>query len=79
MEDEIETEECKHQPVCFCDENEMEYYEVEYWQNTRYWVRVEAASEEEAIDFVESWDTTKVDFADAQPTDADHPENARLI
>tara|TARA_R100001463_G_scaffold29955_2_gene68098 strand:+ start:643 stop:831 length:189 start_codon:yes stop_codon:yes gene_type:complete len=61
------------------NEDEMEYYEVEYWQNTRYWVRVEAASEEEAIDFVERWDITKVDFDDAQATDADHPENARLI
>jgi len=61
------------------EEKEMEYFEVEYWQNTRYWVHVWAASEEEAIDFVESWDTTKVDFDDAQPTDADHPENVRLI
>ena len=59
--------------------NNMEYYEVEYWQNTKYWVRVEAESEEEAIDFVESWDTTKVDFDSAQAADADHPENARLI
>jgi hypothetical protein len=57
----------------------MKTYEVEFWQNTRYWVFVDAESEEEAIDFVESWDTTKVDFDDAQATDADHPENARLI
>jgi len=60
-------------------EDEMEYYEVEYWQNTRYWVRVEAASEEEALDAVESWDTTRVDFDDATPTDADCPENVSLI
>ena len=60
-------------------EDEMEYYEVEYWQNTRYWVRVEAASEEEALDAVESWDTTRVDFDNAISTDADHPENVRLI
>ena len=57
----------------------MDYYEIEYWQNTRYWVRVEAESEEEAIDAVESWDTTRVDFGDATPTDADHPENVRAI
>ena len=57
----------------------MQVYEVEYWQNTRYWVRVEAESEEEALHFVESWDVTNVDFAGAQATDADHPENARLI
>jgi hypothetical protein len=57
----------------------METYEVEFWQNMRFWVRVEAESEEEAIDFVESWDVTKVDFDGAQATDADHPENARLI
>ena len=57
----------------------METYEVEYWQNMRFWVRVEAKSEEEALNFVESWDVTKVNFDDAQATDADHPENARLI
>ena len=60
-------------------ENEMEYYEIEYWQNTRYWVRVEAESQEEAIDFVESWDTTRVDFDDATSNDADCPENVRAI
>ena len=58
---------------------EMDYYEIEYWQNTRYWVRVEAESEEEAIDAVERWDTTRVDFDDAQATDADHPENVSAI
>jgi len=57
----------------------METYEVEFWQNMRFWVRVEAESEEEALNFVESWDVTKVNFDDAQATDADHPENARLI
>ena len=57
----------------------METYEVEFWQNMRFWVRVEAESEEEALNFVESWDVTKVDFDGAQATDADHPENARLI
>ena len=61
------------------EEKEMEYFEVEYWQNMRFWVRVEAESEEEAIDAVESWDTTRVDFDDAQATDADHPENVRSI
>ena len=61
------------------EEKEMEYFEVEYWQNTRYWVRVEAESEEEALDAVECWDTTRVDFDDATPTDADCPENVSLI
>jgi len=54
-------------------------WEVEYWQNTRYWVQVWATTQEEALDFVESWDVTNVDFDGAQATDADHPENARLI
>ena len=40
----------------------MQVYEVEYWQNTRYWVRVEAESEEEALHFVESWDEIDEDF-----------------
>jgi len=58
---------------------EMDYYEIEYWQNMRYWVRVEAESEEEAIDAVERWDTTRVDFDDAQATDGEHPENVSAI
>lgn len=61
------------------EEEEMEYFEVEYWQNTKYWVRVEAPSEDEAVDWVNCWDTTRVDFDDAQPVDADCPENVRLI
>ena len=61
------------------EEKEMEHYAVEFWQNTRYWVHVWAASEEEAIDFVESWDTTIVDFDAAQPCDADCHENVRLM
>ena len=61
------------------EETEMECFEVEYWQNMRFWVRVEAESEEEALDAVECWDTTKVDFDDATPTDADCPENVRLL
>ena len=61
------------------EETEMECFEVEYWQNMRFWVRVEAESEEEALDAVECWDTTRVDFDDAQPCDADCPENVRLL
>ena len=67
----IETEET--------EETEMEYFEVEYWQNTKYWVRVEAVDEEEAEDLVNCWDTTRVDFDDATPIDADCPENVSLI
>jgi len=61
------------------EEEEMEYFEVEYWQNTKYWVRVEAVDEEEAEDLVNCWDITRVDFDDATPIDADCPENVRVI
>jgi len=88
---ENETEECKHQPVCFCDEDEhapLEQYEVEFWQNVRTSVQVWATSEDEAVHLVESWDVSKdedgeyrVDWHNCfeRCTDAHHPENARII